>query len=301
MDSIMNINQIINLYKILGKENIEVDYSLKEYTGFKIGEKAHFMLMPTNVKMANKLFKFLNKFKLEYIVLGNATNVLITKSLDIVVSLKKLNTIKIKNNCVYCESGVSLFKLNEVLKDNNLSGLERLYGIPGSVGGGIVQNCGAYSANISDNLTSAIVFDGKRLKKIKKQNLEFGYRTSIFKRKTNYIVLAGNFKLEYKEKEKIEKTLNDILTLRKSKQPYEYPSAGSVFKRIDGIYISKLIDELGLKGKTIGGAKISEKHAGFIINYNNATSQDVLNLIHFVKNQVKCEKNIDLELEIVVI
>lgn len=297
----MNLKNIIKLYKILGKNNIELEASLKEYSSFKIGGVAHFMFYPSSIKMAIKLLKYLTKNNINFIVLGNATNVLINGDKDVVISLKKLNKINVENEKVFAESGVSLFKFNEVLCENSLTGLERTYGIPGSVGGGVVQNCGAFGASISDNLTKVYYFNGKKLIKARKNDLTFSYRTSEFKNHTNYVVLCAEFLFKKDSKEKINKRLNEIIETRKSKQPYDYPSAGSVFKRVDGVIISKLIDELGLKGKTIGGAMISEKHAGFIINYNNASFDDVINLIDFVKNKIKDEKNIDLELEIVIL
>lgn len=297
----MQIKDIVKIYKILGKENIELRASLKDYSSFKIGGIAHFMLFPNTLKKAVALLKYLTKQKIYYIVLGNATNVLINGDKDVVVSFKKLNKIIVKKEKVFAESGVSLFKFNEILKDNSLSGLERTYGIPGSVGGGIVQNCGAYGVSISDYIEKVWYFNGKKLVKAKKEKIMFNYRTSEFKTHKNYVVLGVEFKLKTDEKEKIENRLNEVITTRKAKQPYDYSSAGSVFKRVDGVIISKLIDELGLKGYSIGGAKISEKHAGFIVNYNNASYEDVINLIDFVKNKIKDEKNIDLELEIVVL
>jgi len=297
----MQIKQLDYLYRLLKVNNIIENANLKEYSNFKIGGKANFMLFPTSLKICEKLFKFLNKNALKYVVLGNATNVLISGDLDIVISMKKMDLIKNKKNKVYAECGVNLFKLNKFACENSLSGLERLYGIPASVGGGIVQNCGAYGHNISDHLEKVIIFDGKNIKKVNKEQLEFSYRTSIFKKYTNWVVLGAVFSLKYKQKTEIEKTLNEVITVRKAKQPYDYPSCGSVFKRYEGVIISKLIDELGLKGYSVGGAKISEKHAGFIINYNNATYDDVMNLINFIKNKIKIEKNIDLRLEIVLL
>ena len=281
----MEIKNLIYLYKLLGKENIALSEDLTNYSNFKIGGKAKVMLFPTNLKQSYKLLKFLNKKNLIYTILGNGTNALIKGDLDIVVCFKKMQKILINKNNVFAESGVSLFKLNEALAQNGLSNLEKTYGIPASVGGGIVQNCGAYGYSISDDLTKVLLFNGKKIKKVRKEKLEFSYRTSIFKNNKNFVVLGGYFKLEKVKPEEIQKKLDDIILLRKSKQPYEYPSAGSVFKRCEGVIVSKLIDELGLKGYSIGGAKISEKHSGFIINYNNATYDDVINLINFVKNK----------------
>lgn len=294
----MEIKHLIKLYKILKKENIKIGENLESYTSFKIGGRCKIMLFPSTVSMAKKTFKFLRKKNINFIVLGAGTNVLINGDKDVIVSTKKLQKIKIKKEKIYAESGASLFKLNEICKENSLTGLERSYGIPGSVGGGIVQNCGAYGYSLSDNLCKIVLFDGKKVRTIKKEKLMFDYRTSEFKKNKNLIVLAGIFKLSKANKIEIESRLNEILKTRKEKQPYEYPSAGSVFKRIDGVIISKLIDELGFKGFKVGGAKVSEKHAGFIINYDHATYDDVVMLINYIKNKIKLEKNIDLELEI---
>lgn len=297
----MGIKDYMFIYKLLGKENVILNADLRNYTSFKIGGKAEIMLFPATKKQLVRLLKYFTKRKLDYVILGKATNVLICKDIEIVISMEKMNKISLKNGLVYAEAGVSLFTFENYLCEKELTGLEKLYGIPGSVGGGIVQNCGAYGCSISDNLLYATIFDGKKVKKISKNKLQFSYRNSIFKIKKQWTIIGALFKLSKASKEEIEKKQNEILSLRKSKQPYEYPSAGSVFKRIDGVIISKLIDELGLKGTRIGGAKISEKHAGFIINFNNATSGDVINLINFVKNKIKMEKNIDLETEIVII
>lgn len=289
-----------NLKKILNNNIIE-NADLKSYSNFKIGGVANLLLLPSNIKQAKKTLKYLYKNNINFTCLGNGTNVLISGNLEVAVCFKNLKKIKRTKNLIYAESGVSLFKLNEFACENSLTGLEKTYGIPASVGGGIVQNCGAYGVSISDNLKEVILFNGKQIKKVKKEYLNFGYRTSLFKKLKSLIVLGGIFELKNDEKELINKRMQDVLNLRKTKQPYEYPSAGSVFKRIDGVIISKLIDEMGLKGFSIGGAKISEKHAGFIINYNNASFEDVINLINFVKNKIKIEKNIDLELEIVLL
>lgn len=294
----MEVKHLIKLYKILKKENIKIGEKLEDYTSFKIGGRAKIMLLPQNLKMAKKTLKFLTKKQIKFVVLGAGTNVLISGDIDVVVCMKNLNKINIKGEKAYAESGVKLFKLNEVLKDNSLSGLEKTYGIPGSVGGGIVQNCGAYGFSVSDCLLKVVLFDGKKVKCVKKENLFFDYRTSEFKKNKNLIVLAGIFKLTKAFENEIEAKLDEIFSARKEKQPYEYPSAGSVFKRVNGVIISKLIDEMGFKGFKVGGAMVSEKHAGFIINYDHATYDDVIMLIKYIKNKIKLEKNIDLELEI---
>ncbi len=294
----MEVKHLIKLYKILKKENIKIGENLENYSSFKIGGVCKIMLLPTNKRMAEKTLKYLTKNKINFSVLGSGTNVLIRGDIDCVFCTKRLKKVKVHKNLIFAESGVSLFSLNEIAKDKGLSGLENCYGIPGNVGGGIVQNCGAYRYSLSDSLKQIIYFDGKKVRKVKKEQLFFGYRTSCFKTYRNFVVLGGVFELSNKPKIEIESHLNEILKTRKNSQPYEYPSAGSVFKRIDGVIISKLIDELGFKGFKVGGAMVSEKHAGFIINYDHATSDDVLMLVEYIKNKIKLEKNIDLELEI---
>lgn len=297
----MKINDYMFIYEVLNKEEIALNVSLKDYSSFKIGGTADIMLFPSTIKKLVKILKYFKRHNIKFIVLGRATNVLICGDKEVVVSLKKLTKMTAKNNVVYAEAGTSLFSLNKFLCENELSGLEKLYGIPASVGGGIVQNCGAYSFSISDKLKTVTYFDGKKVKRVRKEKLDFSYRFSTFKEHSDYVVLGAEFKLRKGNKEDIQKRLNDILTLRKSRQPYDLPSAGSVFKKCNGVVVSKLIDELGLKGKTIGGAMVSTKHAGFIVNYNNATYEDVLGLIDFIKKKIKLEKNIDLDLEIVII
>lgn len=297
----MKINDYMFIYEVLNKEEIALNVSLKDYSSFKIGGTADIMLFPSTIKKLVKILKYFKRHNIKFIVLGRATNVLICGDKEVVVSLKKLTKMTAKNNVVYAEAGTSLFSLNKFLCENELSGLERLYGIPASVGGGIVQNCGAYSFSISDKLKTVTYFDGKKVKRVRKEKLDFLYRFSTFKEHSDYVVLGAEFKLRKGNKEDIQKRLNDILTLRKNRQPYDLPSAGSVFKKCNGVVVSKLIDELGLKGKTIGGAMVSTKHAGFIVNYNNATYEDVLGLIDFIKKKIKLEKNIDLDLEIVII
>ena len=182
--------------------------------------------------------------------------------------------------------------------NEELTGFEELSGIPGTIGGAIFMNAGAYGKEIKEiNIsTKCMDYDGNILNLTNKEQ-EFNYRTSIFN-KQKYIILETKLKLEYGEKEKIKKKMDEYLTSRKEKQPIEYPSAGSTFKRQQGIMTAKLIDECGLKGFQIGGAKVSEKHAGFVINYDNATAKDILDLIKYVKEKVKEKYGIKIKEEI---
>ena len=297
----MNSEQINKIIKIANIENIFFNENLKNYMGYKTEKFAKVLVKPTNIKQLIRLVKYLKKQNVDFYILGNGTNTLACKNLELVICLKKIIGIRIKNNKIFGNAGESLFNIINKSSDYNLKGLEKLYGIPASLGGAIVQNCGAFGCCISDRLIYVKVFDGKKTRVIKKEDLEFSYRDSVFKRKNDLIILSACFELLQGDKLTIKKEMDETLKYRKSKQPYDYPSCGSVFKRCEDAIASQLIDEAGLKGYQIGGAKVSEKHAGFIINYDNATSEDILNLIDFIKNTIKLQKNIDLECEIVLL
>ena len=184
------------------------------------------------------------------------------------------------------------------MKDEELSGLEGLSGIPGSVGGAVVMNAGAYGKEMKDVVLSTTCMDKNgKLYTFSNEEQEFSYRNSIFQKK-DYIIIETKLKLEYGKKDEIQKRMEEYFKSRKEKQPIEYPSAGSSFKRQEGIITAKLIDDVGLKGYKIGGAQVSEKHAGFIVNYNNATATDVINLINYIKEKVYSKYGIKIEEEI---
>ena len=278
------INKISKIKGII----IEKDVLLKNYTNFKIGGNAKLMCKVYEKKSLIKLLKLLTTYKQKYFILGNGTNLLCSDNGydGVVIYLgHNLNKLKIKGKKVYCQSGLSLFKLNKECAKAGLSGLEFSYGIPGSVGGAIKMNAGAYGGSISDVLKCVWVFNGKKVVKIKKEKLNFAYRHSVLS-ENNWTIISACFKLKNGNSEEINAKINEIFNLRLSKQPYDKPSAGSVFKRNDNFIISKIIDDLGLKGYKIGGAEISTKHAGFIINSGDATCNDVLNLIKYIKEKI---------------
>ena len=191
-----------------------------------------------------------------------------------------------------------LSKLVQASVKNELTGLEFAIGIPGTIGGAIYMNAGAYGNNMSDIVKSVIVLNEKfQIKEIPLEKLKFDYRYSIFQDNKNLICVAANIKLEHGNHDEIASKIKENLLKRKNSQPLEYPSAGSVFRNPEGNYAGKIIEELGLKGKNIGGAEISTKHANFIINKNNASSSDILNLIKLVQKEVKDKYKIDLKLE----
>ena len=217
---------------------------------------------------------------------------------DVVIKLDKLNNFEIKETEIYVESGMILSKLVQVSIKNELTGLEFAIGIPGTIGGAIYMNAGAYGSKMSNIVKSVIILDEKlQIEEIPLEKLKFDYRYSIFQIDKKLICIAANIKLEYGNHDEIDCKIKDNLLKRKNSQPLEYPSAGSVFRNPEGNYAGKIIEKLGLKGKNIGGAEISTKHANFIINKNNASSSDILNLIKLVQKEAKDKYKIDLKLE----
>ena len=293
----------MNIKDFLIKESIgdfKIEESLSLHTSYKIGGLCSYFVYPSDIDKLMKLIKFLKDNNIMYRIIGNGSNVIFSskKFEGVIINLSKINNIKIDDNIIKVDAGYPLIKLSNVCANNSLAGLEFISGIPGNVGGAIYMNAGAYKSEVSDFLLDVTYLDEDNNLVTKNSNeLDFGYRTSIFKHK-KYIILSATFKLEKGDKNDILELINDRRNRRIESQPLDYPSAGSVFRNPgDNIYAGKLIEDLGLKGFSIGGAKISEKHANFIINYNNATGEDVKALIDFVKEKVKEKYNIELKVE----
>ncbi len=292
-------NFILELEKLnLGK--IEKDISLSTLTTYKTGGIAKLVVYPNNINNLKQLLKLIHKHNIKYFILGKGSNTLFSdKEFNgVIIKLDKLNNFKIKETEIYVESGMILSKLVQASVKNELTGLEFAIGIPGTIGGAIYMNAGAYGNNMSNIVKSVIVLNEKlQIEEIPLEKLKFDYRYSIFQANKNLICVAANIKLEHGNHDEIASKIKENLLKRKNSQPLEYPSAGSVFRNPEGNYAGKIIEELGLKGKNIGGAEISTKHANFIINKNNASSSDILNLIKLVQKEVKDKYKIDLKLE----
>ena len=235
--------------------------------------------------------------------MGNGSNILFKdEEFNGVVLKIELDTLKIEENIITAEAGVKNAILGRKAVDNNLQGFEFAAGIPGTIGGAIRMNAGAYGGEIKDIVQDVeyLDYEDLKIKKITNKECNFEYRHSVFCENKN-IILSATFKLENGIKEEIANRMNEFAKSRKEKQPLEYPSAGSTFKRGTDFITAKLIDECGLKGYQIGGAQVSEKHAGFIINKENATAKDIIDLVEYVKKTVKEKtgKSIDLEVEII--
>ena len=292
-------NFILELEK-LNLEKIEKDISLSTLTTYKTGGIAKLVVYPNNINNLKQMLKLIHKYNIKYFILGKGSNTLFSdKEFNgVIIKLDKLNNFKIKQTEIYVESGMILSKLVQASVKNELTGLEFAIGIPGTIGGAIYMNAGAYGNNISNIVKSVIVLNEKfQIKEIPLEKLKFDYRYSIFQANKNLICVAANIKLEHGNHDEIASKIKENLLKRKNSQPLEYPSAGSVFRNPEGNYAGKIIEELGLKGKNIGGAEISTKHANFIINKNNASSSDILKLIKLVQKEVKDKYKIDLKLE----
>ncbi len=287
----------------LGFSYIEQE-PLKKHTSFKIGGNAELFVTVENTLQLKAVIKACNENDIPLFILGRGSNLLISDNgmKGVVLTLEgEFKDISIKENTITCGAGVNLTKLCTFALSHSLSGLEFAYGIPGSVGGAVYMNAGAYGGEMNDVVTSVthITKDGD-IVTLDKAQLDFSYRHSVYKT-TDDIILSATFELKPDDSALIKERMDDFMNRRKTKQPLEYPSAGSVFKRPQGNFAGTLIEQCGLKGKTIGGAQVSTKHAGFIINVGDATCDDVLNLVKFVQDTVMEKTGYFLEREIIYI
>lgn len=277
--------------------------SLKKYNTYRIECHTKELVVPEDI---NSLTIILDKFRekeVPYYILGGGSNVILPDDNynGVIVKLDKIDDLHFLDNLVFVGSGTTLNTFIKKTIDRGLVSLAPLYGIPGSVGGAIVGNAGANGYEIFSNLEYILIYDEGNIEVIKKSNLSYGYRYSELKDNKKIVVLGALFELKKGNVTDAWKMIKANLEKRKDTQPLEYPSAGSVFKNPEGLSAGKLIDECGLKGYSIGGAKISEKHANFIINYDNATSSDIKKLIKYIQEEVKKQKGIELELEQVIV
>lgn len=276
---------------------------LKKYNTYGIGGISKYLVMPEDIDDLSSLIKYLNKEGIPWYVLGGGSNVILPdEDFDgVIIKLDKLNRVVIDNDIIIAESGVSLGMFVNTLLDHGFVNYAHLMGIPGTLGGAIVGNAGAYNVSIFDYLISVSIIDADGNKKIlNKEDIKYDYRYTEFKGK-NSIVVAASFKGIYGDVALVREQIQLNLEKRRNTQPLEYKNAGSVFKNPPEYSAGYLIDHAGLKGLTVGGAKVSEKHANFIINYDNATSRDIIKLIGIIKNTVEDKFNIELNLEQVIV
>ena len=295
-----------NLEKIISKDKIKQNEPMKEHTSLKIGGPAEIFVRVSSVEELKEILKLCKTNKIPLTIVGNGSNILVLdKGIKGIVIKTNLKEIKIKNKEnenieITVDDGVQLGFLAQKLLKEEITGFEELSGIPGTIGGAIVMNAGAHGKEMKDIVTeiTAIDYSGN-IHIFTNEEAKFEYRNSIFST-GEYIILQVKLLLKKGNKEEIKLKMNEYAQYRKEKQPIEYPSAGSTFKRGTDFVTAKLIDEAGLKGYSIGGAKVSEKHAGFIINTGNATAKDIIELIKYVQDKVyeKFGKKIELEIEV---
>ena len=272
---------------------------LSKHCTFKIGGKCDLMLFPdTREKFMGVLGSCL-KTGVKFMVLGNGSDMVFGSKgyRGVIISTSKFNSISVDNELIKCDAGVNLSALCMAAYENGLSGAERLYGIPGSIGGAVCMNAGAYGGQINDVLVECEYYDGDKVVIADVDAIDFSYRHSIFSSGGKYVI-GATFRFNKADKDQIRAEMNEYIGRRRDKQPLEYPSAGSTFLRPEGHFAGALIEQSGLKGCTIGGAQVSEKHAGFVINVGNATSNDVKNLVNHIKDVVCKNSGVELQCEI---
>lgn len=281
------------------KYDIKENVSFKTLTTYKTGGVCKYLISPFEVLALIELLKVLKENNIKFKIFGNGSNILASDKVydGVIIRLDKFNKVKVDGNIVYAEAFVNLISLSLTCLNNNLTGFEWASGIPGTVGGACYMNAGAYLKSVSDVLISVTVLDEDyNVLEIPLKDLEFGYRKSNLMDK-GYIILGAKFKLSKGNYDDILNLITERRERRYKSQPLNYPSAGSVFRNPDGDYAGRLIEECNLKGYIKGGAKISDMHANFIVNYNNATSSDVKDLIELAKLKVHEKFNIDLKCE----
>lgn len=297
----------LELLNILGDSKVKINEPMSKHTTLKIGGKADILVIVDDIQDIILTLKYAKDKNIPVTLIGNGSKLLVLDNgvRGIVLKIGPMfNGIKVQDNVITAMAGATLPYLAGIARKNSLSGLEFACGIPGALGGAIFQNAGAYGsemANIIDEVT--YLDEDLNVHTAKVSELEFGYRTSMFKNNKDkkYVIISAKMKLQKADVKEIEEIMEQNANSRKEKQPLEYPSAGSTFKRPEGYFVGKLIDEAGLKGKRIGGAEISNKHSGFIVNVDNATAKDVLELIELTKKEIYNKFNVKLEEEIIII
>ncbi|SHJ49005.1 UDP-N-acetylmuramate dehydrogenase [Tepidibacter formicigenes] len=292
------------LCEILDKKDILIDELMKNHTSFKIGGPADFLVTPRNEDEIKKLIILVNKENIPYFLMGNGSNLLVKDGgiRGVVIKIaENYSDFEIKDNIIKAQSGILLSKLAKNILKNSLSGFEFASGIPGTLGGAIAMNAGAYGGEMKDVVESVRLLDmDGNIVELSNEEMEFGYRKSLITEK-NYIVLEAKVALKVGKYEDIKAIYDDLNLKRTTKQPLNMPSAGSTFKRPQGYYAGKLIEDSGLRGLTLKGAQVSTKHCGFVVNTGNASASDILELLDIIKKTVYDKFNVVLEEEVKII
>ncbi len=291
------IRTIINK---LGEDAVFRDEPMAKHTSMEVGGPVAFLFQPSSEEDLLFLLQALGEEKFPYYVKGNGSNLIFRdEGFDgAVIEIRRMQNVTITDDVVCAEAGILLKDLSALIEEASLTGFEFASGIPGSLGGAVCMNAGAYDGEMKDIIRSVRVMtkEGEILEK-SCEEMAFSYRKSLCS-SGEYIVLSATIQLAKGDRKAIQEKIADLTARREEKQPLEYPSCGSVFKRPEGYFAGKLISDAGLKGYRIGGAQVSEKHAGFIINTGDATAQDVLDLIAYVQKEVQEKFGVSLECEV---
>ena len=297
----MNQNFYDKLNNVIAKDSILIDELMSRHTTFRVGGPADFFVTPKAKEEVRNVIRICKEAGMPYYIIGNGSNLLVSDAgyRGVIVQIyKEMNEVKVEGDLVKAQAGALLSGIAAKALGAELSGFEFASGIPGTIGGACVMNAGAYGGEMKDVLESVTVLTGEgKIIELDRNELELGYRTSVIAKK-GYIVLGAVLKLERGDGEKIKTYMDELKEKRVTKQPLEYPSAGSTFKRPEGYFAGKLIEDAGLRGFQVGGAQVSEKHCGFVINRNHATAADIMELMRQVQIRVKENSGVDLEPEV---
>ena len=289
------------LQDIVGSDNIVSDEPMKKHTTFRIGGNADIFVRPESKEQIAEILRLCRKQDVPYFILGNGSNLLVGDRgfRGVVINIMdNMNDIKVDGGVIKAQAGAMLIKVSKAARDNSLTGLEFASGIPGTIGGAIYMNAGAYGGEMKDVVTKVTAMDAEgEIYTFGTDELEFSYRHSVIQQR-DLIVLDVTMKLVAGDQKIIDDRMSELAVARRTKQPLEYPSAGSTFKRPEGYFAGKLIMDAGLRGYRVGDAQVSEKHCGFVVNRGNATADDVIKLIDDVKAKVSEEYDVVLEPEV---
>lgn len=289
------------LRKFVPEENICLQESMASHTTFRIGGLADCFVQLENTEQLIKVQKYLSQVGVPFFILGNGSNLLVSDEGFRGVILQigpKMNRVTVEGSVIVAQAGASMAQIARTAMEHELTGMEFASGIPGTIGGGVVMNAGAYGGELSRIVTQVNVVNSEgEIMELDNETMEFGYRTSTI-RNNPFTVTEVILRLEKGDRQQIRERMEELAAKRREKQPLEYPSAGSTFKRPAEHYAGQLIMEAGLRGFQCGGAKVSDKHCGFVINTGNATAEDVRKLIREVQVRVKDQFNVDLETEV---
>ncbi|MCI8373300.1 MAG: UDP-N-acetylmuramate dehydrogenase [Lachnospiraceae bacterium] len=289
------------LEEIAGKEHVRLAEPMKQHTTFRIGGCAQYFIMPDSAEVIQKLVKFCRENEIPCFIMGNGSNLLVSDTgyEGVVIQLyKNFSRVKTDGTRLYAQAGALLSRVAVCALEHSLKGFEFAAGIPGTIGGAVVMNAGAYDGEMKQVVEQVTALNEQgEIVVLGKDELELGYRTSVLQSRS-YIALEIVIELEHGEQEQIRTRMEELKERRTAKQPLEYPSAGSTFKRPEGNYAGKLIMESGFRGYQVGGARVSDKHCGFVINTGDATARDVIELTRHIQDKVQKDSGVMLELEI---